>query len=176
MCGSGAGTFLIAPLMSSLLDKYGWRMCNRVMSVLCLSCAVYGLVMRPNRKKRQTVTEENNNTQTEQPQNRTKNILRDLPFLLMTLANVPNAMAIYIGYTYLPGVCVSYTCFSSSSYHSLQDGRTGWLVIIFCSFLDLHGGNIKHSRKSVLWLAGWLEVHYSSWYHCHLCSFWLVLS
>jgi len=139
VCGSGAGTFLIAPLMSSLLEQYGWRMCNRVMSMLCLSCAVYGLVMRPHRKRRQTVTEENNNTQTEQTQNRSQNILRDIPFLLMTLANIPNAMAIYIGYTYLPGMA-GQAGLASSSAHSL---------------ISMVGISNTVGRVFSGWLAGW---------------------
>ena len=39
--------------MSSLLDQVGWRGCNRVLALLCLCCAFFGLVMRPNKKKRQ---------------------------------------------------------------------------------------------------------------------------
>ena len=104
MCGSGAGTFLIAPLMSSLLDQVGWRGCNRVLALLCLCCALFGLDMSPNKKKRQQVAENNNNTESEEEQSGLK-LLRDIRFLLMTLANIPNAMAIYIGYTYLPAVC-----------------------------------------------------------------------
>ena len=53
VCGSGAGTFLVAPLTSFLLEQYGWRGCNRFMALLCLACTVFGLVMVPNKKKRQ---------------------------------------------------------------------------------------------------------------------------
>ena len=112
MCGSGAGTFLIAPLVSTLLGQFGWRGNNRVMSLLCLSCAVFGLVMVPNRKRRQqpTVNKNNNNNNLEDEKNEKfgLQLLRNTPFLLMTLANIPNAMAIYICYTYLPSVSNKY--------------------------------------------------------------------
>ena len=30
VCGSGVGTFLFAPIASGLVDRFGWRGCNRV--------------------------------------------------------------------------------------------------------------------------------------------------
>jgi len=103
VCGSGAGTFLIAPLMSYLIDQFGWRGCTRVLAVLCLCCAVFGLGMVPNKKKRQQMPENNNTTESEQSQPGWK-LLGDVRFLLLTVANIPNAMALYIGYTYLPAM------------------------------------------------------------------------
>ena len=96
--------FLIALLETSLLGQFGWRGCNRVMAFLCLACALFGLVMVPTRKKTQE-SENNNNVEVEVAEKSSLKILRNIPFLLMTLANIPNAMAIYISYTYLPSVC-----------------------------------------------------------------------
>ena len=39
VCGSGAGTFLLAPLSSWLVAGWGWRGCNRLMAAACLACA-----------------------------------------------------------------------------------------------------------------------------------------
>ena len=106
MCGSGAGTFLVAPLMSFLLGPFGWRGCTRVMALLCLACSFFALVLVPNRRKRQQATEHNNNNNNtvDVKEKAGLRLLCDIPFLLMTLANIPNAMAIYISYTYLPSV------------------------------------------------------------------------
>eukprot|EP00092_Neocalanus_flemingeri_P019535 GFUD01021165.1.p1 GENE.GFUD01021165.1~~GFUD01021165.1.p1 ORF type:complete len:446 (-),score=66.10 GFUD01021165.1:65-1402(-) len=104
VCGSGAGTFLVALFESSLLGHFGWRGCNRIMALLCLCCALFGLVFIPQKKKREEVNENNNNNLEEINEKSGLKILRDIPFFLMTLANIPNAMGIYISYTYLPSM------------------------------------------------------------------------
>ena len=47
VCGSGAGTFILAPLASALLAVYGWKGATIIFAGLCLQCAVCGAVMRP---------------------------------------------------------------------------------------------------------------------------------
>ena len=102
VCVSGAGMFLIGPLMSSIFGPFGFRGCNRVMALLCLDCAFFGLAMEmePNRKKRPQV---NNNLEYEERKSGLA-LFGDIPFLLIILANFTSAMAIYISYAYLPSV------------------------------------------------------------------------
>ena len=61
--------------------------------------------MVPNKKK---ISEENSNNNEPQTPIRKGNschcLLDNIPFLLMTLANITFAMAMYISYTYLPFV------------------------------------------------------------------------
>ena len=46
--GSGAGTFILAPLASFLLTSLGsWRGAMRVFAGLCLFCTLCGLAMKP---------------------------------------------------------------------------------------------------------------------------------
>ena len=47
VCGSGVGTFLFAPIASSLIQRFGWRGSNRVMALFCLLCSLFGLIMAP---------------------------------------------------------------------------------------------------------------------------------
>lgn len=47
VCGTGVGTFILPPLMSVILDSYGWRWAFRVLSVLCLACVFCSLTMIP---------------------------------------------------------------------------------------------------------------------------------
>ena len=104
VCGSGVGTFLIAPLTSSLAENYGWRDCNRVMSALCLACALCGLVMVPNRRKqgkKDDLSEDSSIT------SNSSSLSSNPCFWLVLLGNMPFVMAIYTSYTYLPAVKTS---------------------------------------------------------------------
>lgn len=47
MAGSGLGNFMIAPLVSFLIQKYGWRGTFMVLSGLMLNCALFGALFRP---------------------------------------------------------------------------------------------------------------------------------
>merc|ERR1719312_29126 len=77
------------------------------MALFCLACTLLGLVMGPNKKKQTNEDEDkgesNNQTRRENPD---KNLLFNIPFLLMTLGNIPFAMAIYISYTYIPSMAI----------------------------------------------------------------------
>jgi len=106
VCGSGAGTFLVAPMTSFLLDKFGWRGCNRLMSLLCFACMLFGLVMVPNKKKQIQAEDKNAEQAVQLKEKSGLKLLSDIPFLLMLIGNIPFAMAIYISYTYLPSMAV----------------------------------------------------------------------
>ena len=47
VCGSGVGTFVFAPLATTLEKEYGWRGANLIFAGLCLNCAIFGALMRP---------------------------------------------------------------------------------------------------------------------------------
>lgn len=47
VCGSGVGTFAFAPVVSILVEKYGWKTTNLVLAGVILCCVVYGALMRP---------------------------------------------------------------------------------------------------------------------------------
>ncbi|XP_054716114.1 monocarboxylate transporter 12-like [Uloborus diversus] len=47
VCGSGVGTFLIAPLVRFLLSQFGWRGTLLALSGLVLNCAAFGALFRP---------------------------------------------------------------------------------------------------------------------------------
>lgn len=98
VCGSGAGTFLFAPVTSTLVQQYGWRGCNRMMAVFCLLCSLFGLVMAPVKTKNQD-------------RQKTKlidvKIFKNIPFVLVMLGNIPTVMAVYTTYAYLPSMAQS---------------------------------------------------------------------
>merc|ERR1719318_1525606 len=91
VCGSGAGTFIFAPLSSFLVQNYGWRGCNQVMAGLCLLCSVLGLVMAPAQsgQKNKLIDSE---------------IFKNIPFVLFMIGNIPTVMAVYCTYSYLPAM------------------------------------------------------------------------
>lgn len=48
VCGSGFGTFVIAPFATFLLNQFSdWRGANLVLAGLILNCAIFGALMRP---------------------------------------------------------------------------------------------------------------------------------
>lgn len=98
VCGSGAGTFIFAPLSSFLVQSYGWRGCNQVMAGLCLLCSVFGLVMVPVKRRSQAVE-------------KTKlidfEIFKNLPFVLYMVGQIPTVMAVYCTYSYIPSMATN---------------------------------------------------------------------
>ncbi|CAH1108313.1 unnamed protein product [Psylliodes chrysocephalus] len=47
VCGSGVGTFTFAPLASFLLTSYGWQKTVLVLAAITITCALFGMLMRP---------------------------------------------------------------------------------------------------------------------------------
>ncbi|PSN31947.1 hypothetical protein C0J52_21417 [Blattella germanica] len=47
VCGSGIGTFLMAPLVTALIQTFGWRGAFLIQAGLVLNCAVFGTLFRP---------------------------------------------------------------------------------------------------------------------------------
>ncbi|XP_072936960.1 monocarboxylate transporter 12 [Epargyreus clarus] len=47
VCGSGLGTFLFAPITSTLIERYGWRGALIITGGLTLNCIPLGLMFRP---------------------------------------------------------------------------------------------------------------------------------
>ena len=46
VCGSGIGTFLFAPIFSTLIEKMGWRFALLVKGGVVLSCVLFGVLFR----------------------------------------------------------------------------------------------------------------------------------
>ncbi|VEN61297.1 unnamed protein product [Callosobruchus maculatus] len=47
VCGSGVGTFAIAPVAQYLIDNYGWKSTNLVFAGVIGSCVLFGALMKP---------------------------------------------------------------------------------------------------------------------------------
>lgn len=47
VCGSGMGTFALAPLTEHLVEAYGWKGAMMIIAGLVLNCAVFGGLFRP---------------------------------------------------------------------------------------------------------------------------------
>jgi len=126
VCGSGAGTFLLAPLASYLLNIYGWEGATRVFAALCFQCALCGAIMRPLPKRPSKEGIEMDYVEIEDrddkekgsssaPAAKEQNCLQKVfvescspqlftsaPFLLVILANLFSTMGLYIPYMFLP--------------------------------------------------------------------------
>ena len=130
VCGSGAGTFLFAPIASGLISSYGWRGSNRVMAVFCLLCSLLGLIMAPNTRRRRVRDLEN------KPRKLIDlTILRDVPFLLYIISNIPTVMAVYCLYYYLPPV----SRYVGSNNHSIS--QSSWEKAEACPLTRPHSSS-----------------------------------
>lgn len=119
LCGSGIGTFTLAPITEFILNSYGWRVVFRTFSVMCLGCVVCGLCMF----KKKGVTEEAKPTEEpETPDDTQVEKLRapyrvmdpslynnpNFPtFLIVVLADFVAFMGVYIPYTHLPPLALA---------------------------------------------------------------------
>ena len=47
VCGSGLGTFLMAPLVHGLIDRHGWEKAFLITGAIVLLCVLLGALFRP---------------------------------------------------------------------------------------------------------------------------------
>ncbi|XP_054272035.1 monocarboxylate transporter 13 isoform X2 [Macrosteles quadrilineatus] len=47
VCGSGIGTFLLAPITAYLIREYGWRGAIQIQAGMVFCCAIFGALFRP---------------------------------------------------------------------------------------------------------------------------------
>lgn len=115
--GSGAGTFILAPLASFLLLQLGdWRGAMKVFAGLCLFCSLCGLTMKPLPKRPAKESDEDSEAPTESKpnclttiieQSCSPKLLTNLPFMLLTLSNLFATQGLYIPYMFLPSLATS---------------------------------------------------------------------
>lgn len=60
LCGSGVGTFIMAPLSTIMINALGWRDALLVQAAMILLCAFFGCAFRPIKPIQVTVTNEQN--------------------------------------------------------------------------------------------------------------------
>jgi len=138
VCGTGVGTFILPPLMSVILDSYGWRWAFRVLSALCLACVLCSLTMIPissNRSsdERQDVIEDviEEEDQSDVPEGWFNYIFSWIvgpalavspsltTFFLVMAGDFLATICLYIPYTYLPPLAIS---------RGLDAGQIGFLI------------------------------------------------
>lgn len=47
VCGSGFGTFIFAPIISKLIEEFGWRGSLLILAAIVLKCVLFGALFRP---------------------------------------------------------------------------------------------------------------------------------
>merc|ERR1712128_263810 len=119
VCGSGAGTFVLAPLASGLLIHLGINGTIRVFAGLCLACVLCGLTMKPLPKRpepKEIELDAEGNEEKEQKTNCLKTVLvtacspklmTNVPFLLLTFSNLFATQGLYIPYMFIPSLATS---------------------------------------------------------------------
>ena len=121
--GSGAGTFILAPIASALLNYFGsWRGAMKVFAGLCLACSLCGLAMKPLPKrpaKKEPEDGEGGAAEAEEAeaagnclrtvldQSCSPRLLTNLPFMLLCFSNLFATQGLYIPYVFLPSIAAS---------------------------------------------------------------------
>lgn len=57
VCGSGFGTFIFAPIISKLMEQYGWRGSLLILAGIVLECVLFGALFRPLEEEKQDPSE-----------------------------------------------------------------------------------------------------------------------
>lgn len=60
VCGSGLGTFIMAPVTKGLIDQFGWKGAMLVTAGLVLNCIIFGALFRPLQPKPKEISKEAN--------------------------------------------------------------------------------------------------------------------
>ena len=137
VCGSGAGTFVLAPLASFLLTKLEWQGAVRVFAALCLACVFCGLTMKPlptRPKQREIVADGEAAEVTEKAPNClmtvlesscSPRLLRNIPFMLLCLSNLFATQGLYIPYSFIPVLAKERLCNASVNTTLLEGSASG---------------------------------------------------
>lgn len=139
VCGTGVGTFLFAPLVTYLEETVKWQSTIKILGGLCLTCVLFGAVMKPvtaSKKKTEeldNIDVEGDKDDKERAPNNDENeevafidgvkqtegtgeneeatllqtykkLLKNPPFLLIMIGNLPAVMGLYIPYMFLPSM------------------------------------------------------------------------
>ena len=121
--GSGAGTFILAPIASFLLIQLnGWRGAMKVFAGFCLFCILCGLTFKPLPKRPTKKRSEEEDAgmvkleEDEEPQTNcirtvvdqscSPRLLTNLPFMLLCFSNLFATQGLYIPYTFLPKLAI----------------------------------------------------------------------
>ena len=113
LCGSGVGTFALAPISQHILDNFGWRWVFRTFSAICLWCVLCSSAMTPVDDREEIKEESIRRSRIDKKdlKNKALSIIlgEDLAcskslavFALVVLADFFAFTAIYIPYTHLP--------------------------------------------------------------------------
>jgi len=157
LCGSGVGTFGLAPVSNFILLRHGWRWVMRMFSGLCLLCTFCGALMATDLRGPTGAAEEEQDAADKRGEEEDggdkgpephlllqlalgKELARSnrlLTFLLFSLSDFLAFVAIYIPYTYLPPLAIA---------HNILPGDAAFLI---------SAGGISNTLGRIL--GGWLS-------------------
>lgn len=118
ICGSGIGTFIMAPLTDVLLNMYDWKLCLVILGGVCFTNCFFGLMFKPLPKCQdedsigcERFGDTNSETllkQGEEPETHKETfkemiaLLRNWAFMLFAVSNFLTSLGYPIPYTFVP--------------------------------------------------------------------------
>jgi len=118
ICGSGIGTFIMAPLTDVLLNTYDWKICLVILGGLCFVNCIFGLMFKPLPKcqdedsigcermgdtNSETLLKAGEDQETHKETFKEMlSLLRDWAFMLFAVSNFLTSLGYPIPYTFVP--------------------------------------------------------------------------
>ena len=104
--GSGIGGIVLPPLVTWLLNAFGWKGAMVGFSVLCLSCILFALTMAPGPASQQSEDQPESKDiiaeTTPITQSTSFVIITNVFFLLVASSNFIGHLGMFVPYTYIP--------------------------------------------------------------------------
>lgn len=180
VCGTGLGTFLLAPLESWSLDLMGWRWSMVLLAGLCFACTLCAAAMTPVKDEATATAADKESCQLDTTQNDrliaassgcwrrliVPLVGEDLAghsnlsvYLLVTLADAVGTVALFIPFTYLPEVAVTAGVSAESAAYLVAAGGlasscgrilSGWLSDWTCPLALTTGAVVLAALQPIL--------------------------
>ena len=104
--GSGIGGIVLPPLVTWLLNAFGWKGAMVGFSVLCLSCILFALTMAPGPASQQSEDKPQSKDSPTEATTFTQStsflIVTNVFFLLVATSNFIGHLGMFVPYTYIP--------------------------------------------------------------------------
>lgn len=157
--GSGIGGMVLPPLVTWLMNQYGWKGATVAFGVLCLLGIIFGCFMvplKPGKQKSTSDISSKSEQSGEKKESSHLTIWKNSFFLLVAFGNLFGHLGMFVPYTYLPDAAVVKNISTSDANYLLSAmGVTNTIGrIVFTAISDISWVNPYWAFASSIFLCG----------------------